>query len=311
MADGRARRPSGCAGRAAGARGPPSPCRRPAGGGSWGVPRHVQRPTSSGAYQDRPPGIEHPSATIATPGSGSLGSTGTCSPSSGPPCRRRVLRDGPHRPPPAHRRAAVHREVHGANPRRRRRASARPAARTDVRRAACRRSEGQQGRAPPRGGGREDRRIRTAYLEGRSIAALAREHRVSRGAIRTAVADLLPDHAAREEETPPRSCRSPSTCRARSPTTSAPPTWSPPSTLRQEFGADYAQGGKECDEYPFAVTYEGCALPSYDSTAPKNNSSARALPKADNGNAGNLLGQFLTLNRIIDGKDDGFYVTII
>ncbi|MFJ5073996.1 recombinase family protein [Streptomyces sp. NPDC088553] len=43
--------------------------------------------------------------------------------------------------------------------------------------------------------------VRTAYLEGRSIAALARDHRVSRGAIRTAVADLLPDHAA-EESTP-------------------------------------------------------------------------------------------------------------
>ncbi|WP_268255353.1 NucA/NucB deoxyribonuclease domain-containing protein, partial [Streptomyces roseolilacinus] len=82
------------------------------------------------------------------------------------------------------------------------------------------------------------------------------------------------------------------------------------STCKKEFGANYAQGGKECDEYPFAVTYEGCALPSYDQAAPKNNFSVRALPKADNGNAGNLLGQFLTLNRIIDGKDDGFYVTI-
>ncbi|MGW5479210.1 hypothetical protein [Streptomyces sp. NPDC004008] len=36
--------------------------------------------------------------------------------------------------------------------------------------------------------------VRAAYLEGRSIAALAREHRVSRGAIRTAVADLMPEH---------------------------------------------------------------------------------------------------------------------
>ncbi|MEV0303025.1 hypothetical protein [Streptomyces prasinus] len=44
--------------------------------------------------------------------------------------------------------------------------------------------------------------VRTAYLEGRSIAALAREHRVSRGAIRTAVADLLPDHTASEEDAP-------------------------------------------------------------------------------------------------------------
>ncbi|WP_326600381.1 resolvase [Streptomyces sp. NBC_01803] len=43
--------------------------------------------------------------------------------------------------------------------------------------------------------------MRAAYLGGRSIASLAREHNVSRGAIRTAVADLLPDHttAARED----------------------------------------------------------------------------------------------------------------
>ncbi|MDQ1022703.1 transposase-like protein [Streptomyces umbrinus] len=45
--------------------------------------------------------------------------------------------------------------------------------------------------------------VRTAYLEGRSIAALARDHGVSRGAIRTAVADLLPDHTATEEAAAP------------------------------------------------------------------------------------------------------------
>ncbi|MBX9396166.1 recombinase family protein [Streptomyces sp. TRM72054] len=44
--------------------------------------------------------------------------------------------------------------------------------------------------------------VRTAYLEGRSIAALARDHGVSRGAIRTAVADLMPDQTAIEEEAP-------------------------------------------------------------------------------------------------------------
>ncbi|GAA2693126.1 recombinase family protein [Streptomyces lunalinharesii] len=38
--------------------------------------------------------------------------------------------------------------------------------------------------------------VRAAFLERRSIAALARDHGVSRGAIRTAVADLLPDHIA-------------------------------------------------------------------------------------------------------------------
>ncbi|MEU8591920.1 hypothetical protein AB0C59_33830 [Streptomyces sp. NPDC048664] len=44
--------------------------------------------------------------------------------------------------------------------------------------------------------------VRTAYLEGRSIAARARDHGVSRGAIRTAVADLRPDHTAIEAEAP-------------------------------------------------------------------------------------------------------------
>ncbi|MEU3352833.1 recombinase family protein [Streptomyces sp. NPDC037389] len=43
--------------------------------------------------------------------------------------------------------------------------------------------------------------VRTAYLEGRSIAALARDHDVSRGAIRTAVADLLPEHTAADPGT--------------------------------------------------------------------------------------------------------------
>ncbi|SNT35784.1 hypothetical protein SAMN05216276_103671 [Streptosporangium subroseum] len=45
--------------------------------------------------------------------------------------------------------------------------------------------------------------VRTAYLEGRSIAALARDHGVSRGAIRTAVADLMPDHNAISQENTP------------------------------------------------------------------------------------------------------------
>lgn len=44
--------------------------------------------------------------------------------------------------------------------------------------------------------------VRTAYLEGRSIAALARDHGVSRGAIRTAVADLLPEHTAADPDAP-------------------------------------------------------------------------------------------------------------
>ncbi|WP_432013550.1 resolvase [Streptomyces cucumeris] len=44
--------------------------------------------------------------------------------------------------------------------------------------------------------------MRTAYLEGRPIAALARDHEVSRGAIRTAVADLLPDYTTADPGAP-------------------------------------------------------------------------------------------------------------
>lgn len=44
--------------------------------------------------------------------------------------------------------------------------------------------------------------VPTAYLGGRSIAALDRDHGVSRGAIRTAVAGLVPDRAAIEEVVP-------------------------------------------------------------------------------------------------------------
>ncbi|WP_338899902.1 recombinase family protein [Streptomyces sp. TG1A-60] len=58
------------------------------------------------------------------------------------------------------------------------------------------------GRRPAISAGKTDA-VRTAYLEGRSIAALAREHGVSRGAIRTVVADLMPEHTAAGHEDAP------------------------------------------------------------------------------------------------------------
>ncbi|MFE9454609.1 hypothetical protein [Streptomyces sp. NPDC006739] len=57
------------------------------------------------------------------------------------------------------------------------------------------------GRRPDVAADRTDT-VRTAYLQDRSIAALARDHGVSRGTIRTAVADLMPDHTAAEEDAP-------------------------------------------------------------------------------------------------------------
>ncbi|WP_329453487.1 hypothetical protein OG894_43850 (plasmid) [Streptomyces sp. NBC_01724] len=78
--------------------------------------------------------------------------------------------------------------------------------------------------------------VRIAYREGRSIAALARDHCVSRGAIRTAVADLLPDHTAIEEDTPAPELPVALDIPARSPTSSAPPSWRPPSAPRSTRG---------------------------------------------------------------------------
>jgi DNA invertase Pin-like site-specific DNA recombinase len=43
--------------------------------------------------------------------------------------------------------------------------------------------------------------VRTAYLDGQTIASLAREHDVSRGAIRTAIADLMPEYTAGHQDT--------------------------------------------------------------------------------------------------------------
>ncbi|MFI0789840.1 hypothetical protein ACH4Q6_30070 [Streptomyces lydicus] len=44
--------------------------------------------------------------------------------------------------------------------------------------------------------------VRAAYPDGQSITSLAREHDVSRGAIRTAVADLMPERAAVHQDVP-------------------------------------------------------------------------------------------------------------
>ncbi|WP_241757385.1 hypothetical protein [Streptomyces sp. WAC00263] len=74
--------------------------------------------------------------------------------------------------------------------------------------------------------------VRAGYLGGQSIAGLARDHHVSRGAIRTAVADLMPEHTDERQDTPAPEIGSPSTCRARSPTSCARPNWSPPSGTR-------------------------------------------------------------------------------
>ncbi|MFE2280149.1 hypothetical protein ACFXAE_23560 [Streptomyces sp. NPDC059454] len=57
--------------------------------------------------------------------------------------------------------------------------------------------------------------------------------------------------------------------------------------------------------------YGGSALPEYDLEAPTKNFSVMALNGVENGNAESLLGQYYTLNRIIDGTNDGFLVKIV
>ncbi|MHA4773001.1 NucA/NucB deoxyribonuclease domain-containing protein [Streptomyces sp. MSC1_001] len=76
------------------------------------------------------------------------------------------------------------------------------------------------------------------------------------------------------------------------------------------WGANYTDGGKECDEFPFATTYEGSAASEFDVHVEKNNFSVLPVPGAQNGAAGNLLSGFYNANRIIDGLEDGFIVKI-
>ncbi|MDO0916831.1 hypothetical protein QQM39_40295 [Streptomyces sp. DT2A-34] len=81
---------------------------------------------------------------------------------------------------------------------------------------------------------------------------------------------------------------------------------------KRYWGAGYTQGGAlECDEYPFATTYEGAAEHDYDPDAKKFNFSVKPIPKDDNGAGGNILLSFYAKNRIIDGMDDGFIVKIV
>lgn len=81
---------------------------------------------------------------------------------------------------------------------------------------------------------------------------------------------------------------------------------------KRYWGANYSQNNtRDCDEYPFATTYEGAAEHDYDQDAKKFNFSVRPLPKPDNIAGGNLLTSFYAKNRLIDGMDDGFIVKII
>lgn len=80
---------------------------------------------------------------------------------------------------------------------------------------------------------------------------------------------------------------------------------------KRYWGANYTQGGTlECDEYPFATTYEGAAQADHDSEAKKFNFSVKPIPAKENGAGGTILLSFYAKNRVIDGMDDGFIVKI-
>ncbi|QCB26649.1 hypothetical protein [Streptomyces sp. SS52] len=61
---------------------------------------------------------------------------------------------------------------------------------------------------------------------------------------------------------------------------------------------------------PLRLHYQGATGSEYDPYQPPNNFSAQALDGTQNGNAGNLLGQFVSKYRILDGPDDGYLVQI-
>ncbi|WP_328934943.1 MULTISPECIES: NucA/NucB deoxyribonuclease domain-containing protein [unclassified Streptomyces] len=73
---------------------------------------------------------------------------------------------------------------------------------------------------------------------------------------------------------------------------------------------NYGTAGLDCDEFPFATTYEGAAQHAYDATAPADNFSAKMIDSAENQAGGSQLGVYYGYNRIIDGNDDAFYLEI-
>ncbi|WEO92751.1 hypothetical protein A6P39_000655 [Streptomyces sp. FXJ1.172] len=80
---------------------------------------------------------------------------------------------------------------------------------------------------------------------------------------------------------------------------------------RRYWGAGYSHGNtRDCDEYPFASTYEGAAEHDYDPEVRKFNFSVKPIAKEDNQAGGLILKSFYSKNRILDGQGDAFIVEI-
>ncbi|WP_173140936.1 NucA/NucB deoxyribonuclease domain-containing protein [Kibdelosporangium persicum] len=80
-------------------------------------------------------------------------------------------------------------------------------------------------------------------------------------------------------------------------------------TCRHYFGAKYTSGPnntkRECDEYPFATTYQNAAKVNEHAL---DSFAVRAITASHNGTAGNLYGTWLGSDHILDG--DPFYVVV-
>jgi hypothetical protein len=80
-----------------------------------------------------------------------------------------------------------------------------------------------------------------------------------------------------------------------------------PKTCRMYWGPKYTAGKtKQCDEYPFATTYENAARVD---TRTMYDYAVRAIKKEHNEAAGRIYGVWLGADRILDG--DPFYVRIV
>jgi hypothetical protein len=77
-------------------------------------------------------------------------------------------------------------------------------------------------------------------------------------------------------------------------------------TCVQEFGPNYTDGGKQCDEFPFASTQQGASA----AHNPQRNFSVRAITGDDNEAAGRWLGAWYSYDRILDGDIFNIRVTL-
>lgn len=84
------------------------------------------------------------------------------------------------------------------------------------------------------------------------------------------------------------------------------PNWNVP----VEYPPEYPQGRpvQECDEYPFASTYEGAARWKTDGDQYKNMFSAKPVYWRDNQAAGTLLGNWYDWDRIAEHQ--AFYIKV-